>query len=265
MANVALEKLARNELSLGVVLRQARSVETARIFATAGFDWLFIDLEHNSMSIETACEMSVACLDAGIAPLVRVPEEQYWLATRALDGGAQGIVMPHVDTPEQAREVVRKLRYPPVGRRSISSMQVHVGFRHVPVGDLTRALDRDFLVAVMLETREAVSNADAIAAVEGIDVVMIGANDLCLDLGIPGKVMDPSVVECFETVAAACRRHGRHAGLGGIRTPDELKVYFDMGYRFILAANDVTLLVDAGRRRTDALRELVPSRMEDAR
>lgn len=257
MPNIALERLKQQELSLGVVLRQARSVETAKIFETAGFDWLFLDLEHNSMSIETACEMSVACLDAGIAPLVRVPENQYWMATRALDGGAQGIVMPHVDTAEQAREVVRQLRYPPVGRRSISSMQVHVNFRSVPVGQLTRQLDEDFLIAIMLETSEAVENCEAIAAVDGIDVIMIGANDLCFDMGIPGDVMNERVVKAFERVAAACKKHGRHAGLGGVRTAEELKVYFDMGYRFILAANDVTMLVDAGQRRTQALRKLI--------
>ena len=257
MGNVALEKLRRQELSLGVVLRQARSVETAKIFETAGFDWLFLDLEHNSMSIETACEMSVGALDAGIAPLVRVPENQYWMATRALDGGAQGIIMPHVDTVEQAREVVRQLRYPPVGRRSISSMQVHVGFRPVPVGELTRQLDQDFLIAIMLETVQSVEACEAIAAVEGIDVVMIGGNDLCLDMGIPGDVMNERVVRAFERVAAACKKNGKHAGLGGVRKPEDLKVYFDMGYRFILAANDVTMLVDAGRKRTDALRALV--------
>lgn len=257
MTNIALEKLRQEELSLGVVLRQARSVETAKIFETAGFDWLFLDLEHNSMSIETACEMSVAALDAGIAPLVRVPENQYWMATRALDGGAQGIVMPHVDTPEQAREAVRQLRYPPVGRRSISSMQVHVNFRSVPVGELTQALDQEFLIAVMLETETAIGNCEAIAAVDGIDVIMIGGNDLCFDMGMPGDVMNPKVVKAFERVAAACKAHGRHAGLGGIRKPEQLKVYFDMGYRFILAANDVTLLVDAGQKRTAALRALI--------
>jgi 2-keto-3-deoxy-L-rhamnonate aldolase RhmA len=257
MKNVALERLATGDLSLGVILRQARSVETAPIFATAGYDWLFLDLEHNAMSIETAAEISVGALNAGIAPLVRVPEKQYWMATRALDGGAQGIVMPHVDTVEQAQEVVRHLRYPPTGKRSISSMQVHVGFRHVPVGELTTQLDRHFLIAIMLETSEAIENCEAIAAVEGIDVIMIGGNDLCLDMGIPGQVMDPRVVAAFERVAKACKANGRHAGLGGVRSAEDLKVYFDMGYRFILAANDVTLLTEAGKARSDALRALI--------
>ncbi|MBP1883772.1 HpcH/HpaI aldolase family protein [Sinorhizobium mexicanum] len=257
MANVALEKLKNGELSLGIVLRQARSVETAKIMEAAGFDWLFLDLEHNSMSIETASEMSIAALNSGIASLVRVPEFQYSMATRALDGGAQGIIMPHVDNAAQAREVVRQLRYPPVGRRSISSVQVHVDFRPLPVGELTRELDKNFLVAIMIETMEGVENCEEIAAVEGIDVIMIGANDLCLDLGIPGDVMNRRTVEAFERVAAACKRSGRYAGLGGVRTPEDLNVYFKMGYRFILAANDVTLLIDSGRRRTQALRALI--------
>lgn len=257
MPNLALDRLRRGELSLGIVLRQARSVETGPIMATAGFDWLFLDLEHNSMSIETAGEMSVAALGAGIAPLVRVPEGQFWMATRALDGGAQGIVMPHVDTAEQAREVVRQLRYPPLGRRSISSMQVHVGFRNLPVAELTRRLDQEFLIAVMLETETAIENCEAIAAVDGIDVVMIGANDLCLDMGIAGEVMHDRVQAAFARVAAACGSHGRNCGLGGVRRPEDLAVYFAMGYRFILAANDVTMLVAAGQARTAALRALL--------
>ena len=257
MSNLALDRLRQNELSLGIVLRQARSVETAKIMETAGFDWLFLDLEHNSMSIETACEMSVAALDTGIAPIVRVPEGQYWMATRALDGGAQGIVVPHVDTVEQAREVVRQLRYPPVGRRSISSMQVHVNFRSVPVGELTKLLDEEFLIAVMLETAEAVENCEAIAAIDGIDVILVGANDLCLDMGIPGEVMHERVVAALERVAKACSQTGRHAGVGGIRTPEDLARCIAMGYRFILAANDVTLLVAAGQARTETLRKLL--------
>jgi 4-hydroxy-2-oxoheptanedioate aldolase len=256
--NVALQRLREGHLSLGIVLRQARVSETARIMETAGFDWLFLDLEHNPMSLETVSDISVAALGSGIAPLVRVPEGQYWMATRALDGGAQGIIVPHVENVEQAREVVRQLRYPPVGRRSISSMQVHVGFRHVPVGQLTEQLDEQFLLAIMLETAEAVEKCDEIAAIDGIDVILVGANDLCLDMGIAGDVMHERALAAYEKVASACRKHGRFAGLGGVRKPEDLSRCFSMGYRFILAANDVTLLVDAGKARTEALRKLVP-------
>src|SRR5271170_7415620 len=97
LRNVARERLQRGELSLGLGLRQARTVDIAKVLKSCDYDWLFIDLEHNTMSIDTAAQIAVAALDTGIAPLVRVAEGQYWLATRALDGGALGIVMPHVD------------------------------------------------------------------------------------------------------------------------------------------------------------------------
>src|SRR3954463_10159078 len=117
--NPARERLERGELSLGMGLRTTRTVDIASALTTCGYDWLFIDLEHSAISLETAAQLSAAGLDAGIAPLVRVPAKQYWMATRALDSGALGIVMPHVDTAEEAREIVDHLRYPPQGHRSV--------------------------------------------------------------------------------------------------------------------------------------------------
>src|SRR5262249_53172621 len=106
LRNPARVRLEKGELALGVGLRQARVVEIGKVLKSCGYDWIFIDLEHNSMSIDTAAQMSVAAQDAGIAPIVRVPHRQYSMATRVLDGGALGIVMPHVDTAEEAAEVV---------------------------------------------------------------------------------------------------------------------------------------------------------------
>ena len=93
------------KLSLGFGVRTARSVEIAKAMRTAGFDWLFLDLEHSAMSIETAAQLAIAGLDAGIAPIARVPKGEYSLATRLLDYGALGIVVPHVDTAAEAREI----------------------------------------------------------------------------------------------------------------------------------------------------------------
>src|SRR5271155_4432022 len=117
--NVAREKLEQGQLSLGVGIRTTRSVEVAKMMATAGFDWLFLDMEHGTMSLDACAQISAAALDAGIAPLARVPNGQYSVATRALDNGVLGIVMPHVETAAEAREIVEKLKYPPVGNRSV--------------------------------------------------------------------------------------------------------------------------------------------------
>src|SRR5712692_10587923 len=104
--NPARERLNKGELCLGIGLRQARTVDVAAAMASCGFDWLFIDLDHGTMPLDTAVQISVAALTAGISPVVRVPSRQYSLATRVLDGGALGIVMPHVDTAEEARAIV---------------------------------------------------------------------------------------------------------------------------------------------------------------
>jgi 2-keto-3-deoxy-L-rhamnonate aldolase RhmA len=120
LRNPAREKLEAGELALGIGLRQARTVDIAKAMKTCGLDWLFIDMEHNSMDLDMAVQISVAAQDAGIAPIVRVPGFQHFHATRVLDGGALGVVVPHVDDAATARKMVDNCRYPPLGHRSVT-------------------------------------------------------------------------------------------------------------------------------------------------
>src|SRR6266699_2419532 len=175
--NPARERLEKGELCLGIGLRQARTVDVAAAMASCGFDWLFIDLEHGTMPLDTAVQISLAALTAGISPVVRVPSRQYSLATRVLDGGALGIVMPHVDTAEEARAIVGHLKYPPLGHRSMAGGMAYFGFRAVPTGEAAAKMNAETLVVVMLETPQAIANAEAIAAVEGVDVLLIGTKN----------------------------------------------------------------------------------------
>ena len=131
--NPAKERLEAGEISLGVGLRQARTVDIGRAMKTAGYDWLFIDLEHNSMDMDVACQISVAAQDAGITPIVRVPGFEHHLATRALDGGALGIVVPHVDDLKTAKQMALNCRYPPTGHRSMTGMLPQVNFVRHPI------------------------------------------------------------------------------------------------------------------------------------
>src|SRR5438876_1174056 len=184
--NVAREKLEQGQLALGVGIRMTRSVEIAKAMAVAGFDWLFLDMEHGVMSLEACAQISTAALDAGIAPIARVPNGEYAIATRALDNGALGIVMPHVDTAAEAKEVVNRLKYPPVGHRSMGGIGPHYGLRSASSGEAASALNAANLTVVMLETPTAIANAEEIAAVPGVDVLLIGTNDLCAEMGIHG-------------------------------------------------------------------------------
>ncbi len=245
--NQVKASLARNELSAGIGVRAVRGVEVARIMKTAGFDWLFIDLEHGPTSVETACSIAVAALDAGIAPLVRVPMRDLRLGCRCLDGGAMGIVMPHVDTPEEARDIVDAFRFAPLGHRSIAGGYPQFRFAAASAKEVVTALNDETIVVVMLETPLAIANADKIAAVPGIDVLLMGTNDLCLEMGIPGQIDHAQVVAAVDTVVAACRKHGKWPGLGGVYSKDLMKRYIERGMRMILAGNDLGLLMGAAQ------------------
>ncbi len=252
VSNLARERLERGELSLGVGIRVLRSVEVAKAMKSAGFDWLFIDLEHGALSIETASQMCLSALDVGISPLVRVPNGEYALATRLLDNGALGIVVPHVETAEEAAAIVNRLRYPPQGHRGVFSIMPQ--FDYKPAADMTASLNKSNLIAVMLETGNAIANAEVIAAVPGIDVLLIGTNDLCVDLGVPGELGHAKVVDAYARMIAACRKHAKWPGMGGVYDDKLMRHYIDMGARFILAGGDLGFLMDGAAKRAALLR-----------
>jgi 4-hydroxy-2-oxoheptanedioate aldolase len=253
--NPARERLERGELSVGVGVRAARTVDIAKMMKSCGYDWLFIDLEHGTMSLEFASTIAVAALDTGIAPIVRVPFMQHHMATRALDGGALGIVMPHVDTPEQARDIADHLKYPPMGHRSVAGGQAIFDFKPMKIAELIAESNAATLVTVMLETPTAIANAEAIAAVPGIDCLLIGTNDLAAEMGIPGEFGHECIAAAYETTVAARRKHGKWAGIGGVYTEDLLRKYVGMGVQMVLAGNDVGFLMAAGTQRAAQVRE----------
>jgi 2-keto-3-deoxy-L-rhamnonate aldolase RhmA len=249
-------RLKAGGLALGMGLRQARTVDIATIAGTCGFDWLFIDTEHNSMSVDTACQIAMAAIATGVTPIVRVPGHQHYHCARALDNGALGVVVPHVDTAEEAQAVANACKYPPLGHRSIAGNMPGLGFEGVPVGEATRRMNEETLVVVMLESPRAIDNADAIAAVEGIDALLVGTNDLCAEMGIHGDFGNARVQQAYEKVLAACARHGKFPGMGGVYDPKLMDRYIRMGMRFVLSGNDLAFLMAGARERATVLRSI---------
>jgi 2-keto-3-deoxy-L-rhamnonate aldolase RhmA len=180
------------------------------------------------------------------------------MGTRCLDGGALGIVMPHVDTAEEARAIADAYRYPPLGHRSIVGGLPQIGYASLPIGEAAAAINAATLVAVMIETPKAVANAEAIAAVPGIDMLLMGCSDLTLEMGIPGQFEHPDVAGAIETVIAACRRHGRIPAIGGIHAEPLLARYLKLGMKAALAGNDLPLLLGAATQRAQSIRALAP-------
>jgi 2-keto-3-deoxy-L-rhamnonate aldolase RhmA len=254
VVNHAKRQLREGRLAIGMGLRQARTVDIAQLAKTAGFDWLFIDREHSSMGLDTAAQIAAASLAVGITPLVRVPGYEHYHASRMLDNGAQGVVVPHVDTAEQAKRIADHCRFPPVGHRSMGGGLQQTGFAPMPVGELARVVNEETLVVVMIESPQGVENCDAIAAVPGIDALLIGTNDLTFEMGIPGNFLDARVIDAYTRVIAACRKHGKFPGMGGMYTPELLERFIGMGARLVLAGSDFSFLMQAGTARASLVR-----------
>jgi 4-hydroxy-2-oxoheptanedioate aldolase len=258
--NAAKARLKKNQLALGIGVRLVRNVDIIKVMKAAGFDWLFLDLEHGGMSIQTACEISVAAQDSGIAPIVRVPYGELAMATRVLDGGALGIVIPHVDTAEEAREIADRLRYPPRGHRSVGGGQAQFDYAPMKLGEMTRRSDDNTLITVMIETPKAVRNAEAIAAVPGIDSLLVGSSDLSMEMGIPGENGHPKIQEAVDKVVSACKKHGKWAGMGGAYSEELLQLYIGKGVKLLLAGNDLPMLTNAARTHQARVRALQKTR-----
>jgi len=247
--NHALRQLREGKLAVGLGLNLARTVNIAQLGKTAGFDWLFIDCEHSSMDLDMAAQVSSAALGVGITPVVRVAGLEHWHASRVLDNGAQGIVFPHVDNAEQAQRAANACRYPPIGKRSMGGGLQQLGFASMPVGEAARIVNEETLVVAMIESPQAVANCEEIAAVKGIDALLIGTNDLCFECGIPGQFNDPKVADAYKRVIAACRKHGKFPGMGGMYTPELLQRHIDMGVQLVLSGSDFSILLAAATQR----------------
>ena len=257
MKNEAKRKLAEGKLVLCMGVRQMRTPDVALLAAECGFDALFVDMEHSALTTESAAAVCAGALGTGCTPLVRPPSQAADGISRALDTGAKGVIVPHVEDAAQARAVVQAACFAPVGRRSVMGPTAALGFRQMPQADVMKTLNAETLVIVMLETPQAISNAEAIAAVAGVDMLLVGSNDLCAEMGIPGQVHHPKLKEAYEAAARACKLHGKTFGVGGVRSDPELqRDLMKLGARFFIAGNDTGYLLAAARKDVEALRKI---------
>lgn len=261
LTNPLAERLKRGEIALTLMVRHARTVDIALAAKSCGFDGLFFDLQHGVIPEHEVSQMAVAAMSMGVAPLVRVPEKDYAAALRMLDNGALGIIMPEVTTAEDARRSVAACKFPPVGNRGAFGSWAHFAYRSVPAPEARKAMNDATLLILMVESKAAIDDIEAIAAVPGVDIVHIGTNDLSTDLGHPGQLTHPDVMAGIERVVKACNKHGKVAGVGGLTGGDVVKMLapvIKLGARFITAGSEWNLMLAAGTERVKALRALAP-------
>jgi 4-hydroxy-2-oxoheptanedioate aldolase len=257
LRNPVKEKLARGELVASMTVRLVPGVEIVRIAKSAGFDTLYIDLEHSSFSIATASQISIMALEAGIPAFVRVPANTPEYISRVLDGGALGVIAPGVRSAEEARAVVAAAKYPPLGSRGLAPGLAHLEYRNVPQSEALPAMNQATMVIVQFESAASLAAMEEIVAVEGVDMVMIGTNDLLADLGLAGQYDHPKVHEAYERTIGACRKRGKHVGVGGLGTrPDLVEKFVRLGARYVSTGTDLAFLVAECGRRAKQVKDL---------
>lgn len=254
MPNAALARMHAGNVALGMIVRIVRSGEIALIAKATGHDFLFIDGQHALFDLETIGQMTLAGLGSGVTPVVRVRSSDDPDIPRLLDAGVMGIVVPDVNTAAQAQRVVAAAKFPPLGRRSVGGPSPVFCLQSMPLAANMRALNDSTLVACMIETREAVTNVEGIAAVTGVDVLHIGCNDLLVDMGKPGEFEYPELVDAVARVIAAGKAHNVQIGLGGDKNLERQKAWIEKGVRFITTQSDMAMLTAEATRRVAELR-----------
>jgi len=257
VANGFLEKLRRGEVASTCLVKLVRTVEAPMLLKTAGFDSILIDMEHGTLTLDTTSQLCLASLYAGITPIVRVPTKDPFFVSRVLDGGALGVIVPHIRSAQDARDVVDAAKFPPVGRRSAVAGLPQLQFRPLPAKVASPAVNAATMVIPMIETVEAVEDVDAIAAVPGVDALLVGDNDLTAEYGIPGQYEDPRFHDAYLKIISACKKHHVFLGIGGLhRRTDLLEKYCSLGANWMIAGTDALLLLDAATQKASDMASL---------
>jgi 2-keto-3-deoxy-L-rhamnonate aldolase RhmA len=210
--------------------------------ARVGFDFVWIEMEHSPITLESVHEMVLATQGTHLIPIVRVPVNELWTAKRALDSGALGIIFPFTSTPELARQAVDACRYPPIGRRGAGAGLASMRWP-APQGYADFA-DKNALVIIIIEEKRAVENIDAILDVPGIDVVFIGPNDLSYSYGDRGR-QTPQVNAAIARVVAAAKK--RNLPVGRTTGTNDVKNHIQQGFQFFHASSELGFLATGAR------------------
>lgn len=230
------------EQVLGAMVFEFFSPGIAQIMAHAGCEYLIYDMEHTGIGFETLKDQVAHCRGLPIVPMARVPRGEYHFLARALDIGLQGVMVPMVESEDQARAIAEATRYPPVGRRGAAFGFAHDDYAPGDPADKIARANAQTLVIAQIETERGIENVDAIAATPGIDVLWVGHFDLANFLGVPGGFQDPTYLAAVNAVVEAARRHGKGLGFMPADTAWAAE-YKGYGFNMLAVGTDHGLLM----------------------
>jgi 4-hydroxy-2-oxoheptanedioate aldolase len=249
--------LKEGKVVFGPMVSEIRSPGLAVLFARAGFDYFFIDLEHSSFSLETVSDMVMAARAADIPVIVRPSSRKSAeYLSRPLDIGASGLLVPQIQTRQDVENVVRWSRYQPLGSRGMALARQHTFFESGNTLETMGQLNEEILVALQIEHRDAIENLVDLLSVPGIDAAFVGPSDLAASLGIPGKTGDPAVEEAITHVIKVAEENnvipGIHTG-----SVDKAKYWIERGMRMIGFCTDIKLILQVSKQSVQELQSVL--------
>ncbi len=240
--NILKKRLKEGKTSIGAFILTAHPT-IAEVMARAGFEWLVFDMEHGVIGIESVEIMAQAISGTMVTPLVRLPWNDFVIIKQVLDTGVMGLIVPMVNTPEQAQQAVRATRYPPAGIRGFGPHRAS-GFG-TWIDQYYEKSDENIFVCIQIENVDAVKNLEKILSVEGIDCVFIGANDLAGSMGLLKNPSDPEVQNAIGYINSVCRKFNIPCGL--VAKPADINRRIREGFQFICAGTDISMMMDGCR------------------
>jgi 2-keto-3-deoxy-L-rhamnonate aldolase RhmA len=247
--NKIRKRLKDGERVFGTMIKEARNVNIAEILEIAGFDYFVIDMEHGYFDMSDIAPILQFTRKTEITGVVRIPRLDYAYVAKTLDMGAEGIWVP-LETVEEAKALVSYGKYPPEGRRGaavpVFRLKERQEFKQTSGYNYYRAVNEETLLIVQMESGTAIRNVEAIMAVPGIDVAMMGMQDLSLDLGYPGQENHPEMRVAVQKVVDACKKNGKASG-NHTQGIDDLRYWMGQGMQMITWSYETNLIIDRGR------------------
>jgi 2-keto-3-deoxy-L-rhamnonate aldolase RhmA len=245
MNQTMLKKMTRTrDLKLGHFIVEFATPGIGHILKAAGCDFVFFDMEHSGFSFETLKSAIRYFEAADVSVIVRVPTLENDMLARACDMGAEGLIAPMISTPEQAQAMINSIKYFPEGKRGVGLGMAHDNYRVEPVANALQNANARTTIICLLETAEGAENADAIAALPGVDCLWVGHFDLSVSLGIPGQFDHPKFFKAMDKIISAAKKHGKSLGRL-VPSTDQGIQHYKLGFDFICYSGDVWVLRDA--------------------
>jgi len=248
------KKILSGQCVYGMMIRMARDPGAPAIYANAGYDFVFIDMEHGCYNMETVAGLIRGAKSVGIGTVIRVPRLETFFISRVLDAGAEGFMVPMTSTKEDAETIVRYGRYAPLGLRGMGGTIGMNDYMPGKAADYMKEANENVLIVAQIETKASIENIDAILGTDGIDVGLIGPNDLSISLGIPDQLDSEMEVKAIEKVVASAKKHGKASGIH-IGSVDAVRKWKEKGMTVLACSTDINFQYSAAKATLEGMKQ----------